>query len=105
MISLDVTELSTFRSLSNSAIVKAACLLHKAGKDGIYIKLRIRLLSDYSQIYLRNTYTICAQHTAALGGDNEFILRNLALLKTNIPKEPVYSDGITETDPELDDED
>ena len=85
--------------------MKAAYLLHKAGKDGVYIKLRIQWLSDCFQTYLQNTYTICAQYTVALGGDNEFILKRLALSKANIPKDPVYSDGIAETDTELDDED
>ena len=87
------------------ARVKAACLLHEVGKDGVYIKLRSWWLSDYFQTYPWNTYTICAQHTAALGGDNEDILRKLAFPNTTIPKDPVFSDGITETDTELDDED
>ena len=89
----------------HSARVKAACLLHEAGKDGVYIKLRIRWLSDCFQTYLGNTYTICAQHTAALGGGNADILRKLALPNTAIPKDPVLSDGIAETDTELEDED
>ena len=72
---------------------------------GVYIKLRIRWLSYCFQTYLRNTYTICAQHTAALGGNHADILRKLALPNTTIPKDPVFSDGIAETDTELDDED
>ena len=57
------------------ARLKMACLLHEAGKDGVYIKFRTRWLSDCFQIYLQNTYTIFAQHMAALGGDNADILR------------------------------
>ena len=87
----------------DSASLKAVCLFHEAGKDGVYIELRIRWLSDCFQTYLRNTYTICVQYTAALGGDNADILRKLALPNPKIPKDPVYSDGIAETNTELED--
>ena len=91
--------------LPHSARMKMACLSHEAGEDGIYIKLRIRWLIDCFQTYLRNAYTICAQHTATSGGDNADILRELASPNSTIPKDPIYSDVIAETDTELDDED
>ena len=50
----------------HSIRVTACVLLHEAGKDGTYIKLRLRWKSECFQIYLRNTATIRAQHTEAL---------------------------------------
>jgi len=50
----------------HSLRVTACVLLHEAGKDGTYIKLRLRWKSECFQIYLRNTATIRAQHTEAL---------------------------------------
>ena len=78
-----------------------ACLLYEAGKDGIYIKLRTRWLSDCFQTYLRNTYTICAQHMAVLGGDNADILRKLALPNSTIAKDPVHSMELLKRIPSL----
>ena len=40
---------------------------------------------------------MCVHYTTALGGDNESILKRLALLEANIPKDQVYSDEIAET--------
>ena len=37
----------------HSIRVMAAVLIHEAGKDGPYIKLRLRWLSDCFQVYLR----------------------------------------------------
>jgi len=71
--------------------VKAARLLHEAGKDGVYIKLRNRWLSSCFQTYLQNTDTIFAQ-LSALGGDNADILQKLALPNTMIPNDPVFSE-------------
>ena len=42
--------------------VYACVLLHEAGKDGPYIKLRLRWLSNCFEVYLRNTDKIRAQH-------------------------------------------
>ena len=51
---------------THSIRVYACTLLHETGKDGPYIKLRLRWLSNCFEVYLRNTDTITAQHTQAL---------------------------------------
>ena len=51
---------------THSIRVRACVLLHEAGKDPAFIKLRIRWLSDCFQIYLRNTERITSQHSDAL---------------------------------------
>ena len=51
---------------SHSLRVTACVLLHEAGKDGSYIKLRLRWLSDCFFIYLRDSDIIVAQHDKAL---------------------------------------
>ena len=51
---------------THSIRVTAAVLLNEAGKDGTYIKLRLRWLSDCYMVYLRNTDIIMIQHNAAL---------------------------------------
>lgn len=51
---------------SHSLRVFAAVLLSEAGKDGPYIKLRLRWLSDCFEVYLRNTNRITEQHADAL---------------------------------------
>jgi hypothetical protein len=53
---------------THSLRVTACVFLHEAGKDGTYIKLRLRWLSNCFEIYLRNTNTITAQHMVALDG-------------------------------------
>ena len=89
----------------HSVRVLAAVLLHEAGKDGPYIKLRLRWLSDCFQIYLRNTTRICAQHTAALIEINEKILQALADFEATIPDSAVHATGDKDTDIEIDDDD
>ena len=44
----------------------ACVLLSESGKDGTYIKLRLRWLSNCFEIYLRNTDNIAVQHGNAL---------------------------------------
>ena len=85
--------------------VKAEVLLHEAGKDDSCIKLRLRWLSDCFQVYLRNTKRICAQHNASLKDVNDIILEALALSGDNIPDNAIYSEGVTDTEMELEDED
>ena len=53
----------------HSIRVTAAVILHLAGKDPSYIKLRLRWLSDCFQGYLRNTKRTSAQHAAAVSED------------------------------------
>ena len=88
----------------HSIRVKAAVLLSEAGKDGPYIKLRLRWLSDCFEVYLRNTHTICAQHNAALRDVNDILLA-LALTESNIPQRAIHTQGEVVTDIELEDED
>ena len=80
-------------------------LLHEAGKDASYIKLRLRWLSDCFQVYLRNTKLICVQHNASLKNANDIILEALALSRENIPDDAIHWEGVTDTDLELEDED
>lgn len=69
----DIKLLST-----HSLRVTACTLLHEAGKDGTYIKLRLRWKSNCFEIYLRNTTTITRQHAEALElADN--VLAEMAL--------------------------
>ena len=51
--------------------VTACVLLHEARKDGTYIKLRLRWLSNCFEIYLRNSDIIMAQHESALAPFHE----------------------------------
>ena len=76
---------------THSLRVKAAVLLHEAGKDGTYIKLRIRWLSDCFEIYLRNTSTICAQHNTALQGVNQQMMAAIAVSQANPPCYAVHN--------------
>ena len=63
---------------THSLRVTAANLLHEAGKDGSYIKLRCRWKSDCYEIYLRNTAKIRQQHAEALQvADDELIAMNV----------------------------
>ena len=58
---------SELKLISTHSIRVYACvLLSEAGKDGPYIKLRLRWLSNCFEIYLRNTNTIADQHNEAL---------------------------------------
>ena len=88
-----------------STRVMAAVLLHEVWKDGPYIKLRLRWLTDCFQTYLRNTCQICAQHTAALIEINNNILQALSEFENNIPNNAVHVIGDEDTDMELEDED
>ena len=82
----------------------AAVLLHEAGKDGAFIKLRIRWLSDCFHVYLRNTQRICAQHTAPLKDDN-LLLEAFTFTDNNIPSLAVHCRGANEAAINLDDDD
>ena len=100
---ISVEELRLFSC--HSIRVKAAVLLHEAGKYASYIKLRLRWLSDCFQVYLRNTRRICAQHNASLKNVNDIILKALELSRETIPDDAVHSEGVTDTELELEDED
>ena len=54
------------RYSAHSLRVTACVNLHEAGKDGSYIRLRLRWKSECYNVYLRNTQKISEQHTEAL---------------------------------------
>ena len=54
------------RFTSHSTRVGAAVHLHLAGKDGNFIKTRLRWRSDTFLLYLRNVIELATQHTTAL---------------------------------------
>ena len=80
-------------------------MLHEAGKDGTYIKLRLRWLSDCFDVYLRNTKRICEQHNDAMLTGNEIMLMALTEVSDMAPHSAIYSEGELATDVELDDDD
>ena len=111
-ISADELKLYSVHSIR----VKAAVLLHEAGKSDAYIKLRIRWLSDCFNVYLRNTKTICDQHNAARMTNDEILLNAITmavdadiplgeLMSSEIPDEPVHTTGVHVSEYELEDED
>ena len=69
---------------THSIRVTAAVLLAEAGKDGIYIKLRLRWLSDCYMVYLRNTDIIMIQHNAALEPAHRQMVE-MAIMAVNLP--------------------
>ncbi|KAL7523951.1 hypothetical protein ACHAXR_001316 [Thalassiosira sp. AJA248-18] len=66
-VSPNISEAELALISTHSIRVRACVELSEAGKDGPYIKLRLRWLSNCFEIYLRNTNTITAQHADALG--------------------------------------
>ena len=80
-------------------------LLREAGKNALYIKLRCGWLGDCFQVYLRDTKQMCAQHNASLKNVNDIILKALELSRETIPDNAIHSEGVTDTELELEDED
>ena len=84
--------------------VYACVLLHKAGKDGPYIKLRLRWLSDCFEVYLRNTNKIREQHNDALHES----LQNMIQMSLDAAglDQPIHVTGVVNLSmDEVDDED
>ena len=91
---------------THSIRVTACVLLHEAGMDGTYIKLRLRWKSDCFEIYLRNTTRITTQHNSALSYDNNDILAAITNITSNIlPVEPIDNLVLDFSFPDLLDED
>ena len=67
----NITDIELSLISTHSLRVYACVLLHEAGKDGPYIKLRLRWLSDCFEVYLRNTPRVRTQHNDALEGSTE----------------------------------
>ena len=61
----------------------ACVLLSESGKDGSYIKLRLRWLSNYFEIYPRNTDNIVVQHGDAFE-DAHSRMKVLAISSTSL---------------------
>ena len=90
--------------LVHSIRVFAYVLLHEAGKDGPFIKLRLRWLSNCFEVYLKNTETINIQHAFTLNGIHS-CMANIAISSANL-NEVVYIVGMEDIQiPELEDED
>ena len=88
----------------HSIRVEAAVILHEAGKDGPFIKLRLRWLSNCYEVYLRNTKLITQQHAAVFGDVNKR-MDELAISLDNLNIDVSQSNGILDEMVELNDDD
>ena len=88
---------------THSLRVFACTLLHEAGKDGSYIKLRLRWLSNCFEVYLRNTDRIRQQHEEALGGSNARMAKMVVDAMVN--GDCVHIRGVPDLAIEVEDED
>ena len=88
----------------HSIRVEAAVILHEAGKDGPYIKLRLRWLSNCFEVYLRNTKIITQQHAAVFGDVNDR-MADMAISLANLDINSSLRDGTIDELVELDDDD
>ena len=70
LVNPEITDAALALISTHSLRVFACVLLHEAGKDGPYIKLRLRWLSNCFEIYLRNTERITQMHTEALAEEH-----------------------------------
>ena len=101
--SISADELKLFSC--HSLRVKAAVVLHDAGKDGSCIRLSLCWLSECLQIDLRNNKRVCQQHNASLKDVNDIGLKALVLSEINIPEDAVHDDNATNIKLNLVDED
>jgi len=89
---------------THSIRVTACVLLAEAGKEGWYIKLRLRWLSDCYEVYIRDTSRLALMHNEALCTVNDR-LEAVPVTPTNLP-EIIEESGIIDCVPyELEDED
>lgn len=89
----------------HSIRVMACVLLHEAGKDATYIKLRLRWKSNCFEIYLRNTQRICQQHNDAIVHDSNALEKAISDITANLPALLNISDNLIIDNYELPDED
>ncbi len=89
---------------THSIRVTACCLLAEAGKDGWYIKLRLRWVSDCYEVYIRNTRRIANAHNDALEDVNEK-LQELAITPANLPTVLEESGVLDNVSYEIEDDD
>ena len=65
----NLTLLEDIKRFSSHSIRVGACvLLYSSGKDGEFIKLRLRWKSDTFRLYLKNTTLLAGQHCEAVEG-------------------------------------
>lgn len=81
---------------THSIRVTACVLLAEAGKEGWYIKVRLRWLSDCYEIYIRNTRRIADQHNEALVAANQK-LDEVAVTFVNLP-DVIEESGLLDTE-------
>jgi hypothetical protein len=74
----------------HSIRVWACVLLHEAGKDGEYIKKRLRWLSECYRVYLRDTEGLASQHNQSL---REYADLIKAMTTMNLPDDVNYTIG------------
>ena len=89
---------------THSIRVYACVLLSKSGKDSIYIKLRLRWLSNCFEIYLRNTDNIAVQYGNALEDAHSCMIA-YAISLPNISNVVHFNGNCELTLTELEDED
>ena len=70
---------------AHSFRVWACMLLHEAGKDGDYIKRRLRWLSDAYRGYLRDSPNMASKHNSTLQKNSELI-ESIRLNPQNLPE-------------------
>ena len=91
---------------THSLRVTACVLLHEAGMDGSYIKLRLRWKSDCFEMYLRNSNRITLRHNLAITEDTDDLLRAIADISSNLlPVIDMAHLAIDDSLPDLNDED
>lgn len=91
---------------THSLRVTACVLLHEAGMDGSYIKLRLRWKSDCFEMYLRNSNRITLRHNLAITEDTNVLLRAIADISSNLlPVIDMAHLTIDDSLPDLNDED
>jgi hypothetical protein len=93
---------------THSIRVTACILLAEAGKPMYFIKLRLRWLSNWIEIYLRNTDRVAMQHLYAItpGTTAQATVTKVPLVRENIDSDIVKEFGnVTLGDYEFDDED
>ena len=101
MVFPNISDAELSRISTHSIRVYAAVLLHEAGKDATYIKLRLRWLSDCFLGYLRNTNTIREQHNTALDSAHSTMATCLRFVLSDLPEIPASVGPIDLTLPDL----
>ena len=78
-------------------------MLCEAGKDGPFIELCLRWLSNYFEVYLHNTNRITQQHVEALGdlpGEIADLVKAMTGLDSIVHVEGVFNEAMTDLEDE-----